>query len=83
MKKVVEELECFNLPLSFNLMKIQCDKVHSHDAESWLASHEHLFSAFLQEYHVIHVDILSVLQEKPLMDRQTANHQRLRKRDFV
>lgn len=75
--KVVEELECFNL------MKIQCDKVHCHDAASWLASHEHLFSTFLQEYHVIHVDILSVLQAKLLMDRQIANHQRLRKRAFV
>lgn len=81
--KVVDELEGFNLLYSFNLMKIQCDKVHCHDAESWLASHEHLFSAFFQEYNVINVDILSVLQAKLLMDRQTANHQRLRKRVFV
>lgn len=49
-------------------MILQCDKVHCHDAESWLVSHEHLFSAFLQEYHVIHVDILSVLQAKLLID---------------
>lgn len=81
--KVVEELKCFNLPLSFNLTTIQCDKVHCNDAESWLASHDHLFSAFLQEYHVIHVDILSILQAKLLMDRQIANHQRLRKTVFV
>lgn len=64
-------------------MKIQCVKVHCQDAESWLSSHEHLFSAFFQEYPVIHVDILSVLQAKILVDRQTANHQRLRKRFVV
>lgn len=62
---------------------MQCDKVHRHDAESWLTSHEQLFSAVFQEYHVIHVDILSSVPQAKIPHGQTVNHQRLRKRVFV
>lgn len=39
--KVVEKLwNVFLCHKVINLLKMQCDKVHRHDAESWLASHE-------------------------------------------